>query len=181
MSIADLQSIGPYLQKLFGRWANLAVAAAGAAIMGYWKGAPEAYRVLFSFMLFLLAVDTITGIVAAWKSGDRLTSNRFGRTVMKLLVYGVIVGTFIFIDRLTGVGYAGSIFALLTIVGREVKSVFENIRRIEGKIGDGYDWSVLCKKALEALATGDKEKAEILLKDGGCGRDKAGENGSGGG
>ena len=89
----------------------------------------------FIFVIALLMVaDLITGIQAAKKRGEAITSNGFRRTAVKILVYGLLIVicekikmTF-FAELDLKVAYGVSLF----IVWIELKSLSENIYTITG-------------------------------------------------
>jgi len=82
----------------------------------------------------LMLADLITGIQAAQKRGEAITSNGFRRTAVKILIYALLIVicekiklTF-FADLDLKVSYGVSLF----IVMIELKSLSENIHTITG-------------------------------------------------
>lgn len=85
-------------------------------------------------VLILLLADLVTGVVAARKRGETVTSAGLHRTVVKLLVYeGAIALTFltqklVLKDFTSVLNIVGGYLALTQLV-----SVFENLNEIAGK------------------------------------------------
>lgn len=106
------------------------------ALIGWLTGllvsftAPIAPFILVAFGLIL--VDAITGIIAAKKNGDKITSRGFYRTVEKIVVYaGAILSCeavhVVFLPSVP-ITYGAS----LAIVMTELKSVLENTTIVSG-------------------------------------------------
>jgi hypothetical protein len=82
---------------------------------------------------FLVLVDLITGIVAARKRGEAITSQGLRRTLSKLAVYEValllafIAEKYLIIDLLPIAKIVSSFIAVT-----ELKSVYENLNEIGG-------------------------------------------------
>lgn len=81
---------------------------------------------------FFIAADTITGVVAANKRGERLTSKRGSDVIRKFLVYGVgvIVAHVIQQEFIADFPCMKIIAGLVAF--NEVKSIDENIKDISG-------------------------------------------------
>lgn len=84
--------------------------------------------------LILVAIDSLTGVWAAMKRGERITSAGFRRTVTKGLVYTIAILT----AHLAGVFlFAGAIPLVALVAGAiglvEAKSIFENLSVIQGQ------------------------------------------------
>jgi phage-related holin len=81
---------------------------------------------------FFIAADTITGVVAANKRGEKLTSKRGSDVIRKFLVYGVGVIVAHVVQR----EFLSDFPALKIIAGliafNELKSIDENIKDISG-------------------------------------------------
>jgi phage-related holin len=83
-------------------------------------------RLLAIFIVFLVIIDFITGIVKARHLKEKIESNKFRRTVLKLYIYYSLVITLGIVDYMVGanlflrVGYA---FIGIT----EGKSILENL------------------------------------------------------
>jgi len=81
---------------------------------------------------FFVAADTITGVIAAFKSGQEITSKRFRDAIPKYIVYGV--GIFVayvlqkqFFPEFPAMKIIGGLISL-----GELKSIDENIHKITG-------------------------------------------------
>jgi phage-related holin len=84
-------------------------------------------------VLVLTLVDLITGIIAARKVGEKITSRGIRRTVVKLFVYQVACCcAFLCETYLTG-SIVPCLKILTTLIGlTELKSVLENLDKIYG-------------------------------------------------
>ena len=96
----------------------------------------------------LIFTDTITGVWAAKKRGDKITSKALGRTVTKMMLYSIAIfltfGFEIMFPALQVVHIGQIASGYICLV--ELKSVFENISDITGL----NIWSHLVKK-IDAL------------------------------
>lgn len=88
---------------------------------------------VLAVVLLLTAIDLVTGVIAARKRGEVITSSGFKRTIIKLFVYEVVIilsflieqyltGPFVPIENILA-GYIGI---------TELKSVLENLESITG-------------------------------------------------
>lgn len=86
------------------------------------------------FTGILIFSDTITGIWAALKRGEKVTSKGLGRTVTKMCLYSLVIGlTFAFEHFFTALqiihmGQIASGYICLV----ELKSIYENVSSITG-------------------------------------------------
>lgn len=84
-------------------------------------------------VIVLTMVDLVTGIMAARKRGEPITSAGFGRTVVKILVYqvatlcGFLAQKYLVLDVLPVCTLVTSLIGLT-----EMKSVLENLDTISG-------------------------------------------------
>lgn len=89
-------------------------------------------EMLFS-LLFLVLVDLITGVIAAYKKKQKITSSKLSRTIAKILVYLTTV-TVVHVANdfiLFGADFIPlETFVVGFIAITEVKSIFENLNRI---------------------------------------------------
>ena len=81
---------------------------------------------------FLIAADLITGIVAAYKRGEPIRSERLKNTAVKMLVYNLLLtSSFIAETYLTPwIPFTNVALSFLAII--EVKSLGENFQSITG-------------------------------------------------
>ena len=81
---------------------------------------------------FLIVADLITGIVAAYKRGERIRSERLKNTAVKMLVYNLLLtSSFIAETYLTPwIPFTNVALSFLAII--EVKSLGENFQSITG-------------------------------------------------
>jgi hypothetical protein len=87
------------------------------------------------FLLFTVAVvfaDTITGIKAARKEGQRISSKGLYRTTEKIVVYFVAILIFEGAKNTFSIPFPITYMVAMMISGTELFSVAENIKRITG-------------------------------------------------
>lgn len=90
------------------------------------------YSIIFG-MLFLVACDLITGVIAAFKKKEKITSSKLSRTISKVLVYLVtIVITHVINDHLLFGPDVVPLESLVTsyIALTELKSILENLDKM---------------------------------------------------
>jgi phage-related holin len=91
----------------------------------------------------LIALDTVTGVVAARMSGKAIRSARFGRALVKLLAYGSVISVVaVAVNHVPGgVSVQGaSVSSVLTlIIATEGISVLENVRAMGFQLPLGLD------------------------------------------
>jgi hypothetical protein len=81
---------------------------------------------------FLIAADFITGIVAAHKKGEKITSRAMGRTIYKSLGYQLAVISGFALEFLIPGGLPIAKLAAGAIGLVEMKSLIENVKVITG-------------------------------------------------
>jgi phage-related holin len=87
------------------------------------------------FLLFTVAVvfaDTITGIKAAKKEGQKISSKGLYRTTEKIVVYFVAILIFEGAKNTFDISLSITYMVAMMISGTELFSVAENIKRITG-------------------------------------------------
>jgi uncharacterized membrane protein len=87
------------------------------------------------FLLFTVAVvfaDTITGIKAARKEGQKISSKGLYRTTEKIVVYFVAILIFEAAKNTFNIPFPITYMVAMMISGTELFSVAENIKRITG-------------------------------------------------
>lgn len=87
------------------------------------------------FLLFTVAVvfaDTITGIKAARKEGQKINSKGLYRTTEKIVVYFVAILIFEGAKNTFNIPFPITYMVAMIISGTELFSVAENIKRITG-------------------------------------------------
>jgi hypothetical protein len=87
------------------------------------------------FLLFTVAVvlaDTITGIKAAKKEGQRITSKGLYRTTEKIVVYFVSIMIFEGAKNTFSIPMPITYMVASMIAGTELFSIAENVKRITG-------------------------------------------------
>lgn len=109
---------------------NSLLTKAGILFISYFTPISEMIHV----MLIFLALDTISGIWASLKEGEKLQSNKLRKTVYKFLWYTVAVMLSWMMEKTFSVmdwtNLASIVAGFICFV--ELKSVFENITRITG-------------------------------------------------
>lgn len=119
------------LEKMFS--ASTAKAAIIIALSAIWQFISPIGDFIF-LIIFLLITDLITGIMAAKKRGEVITSSGFRRTFQKVVVYAlsIIVAEYIrivmFKDLQINVAFPIAIMIVIT----EFKSISENTLTITG-------------------------------------------------
>lgn len=80
----------------------------------------------------LVVADLVTGIAAAHKRGEKITSQGLKRSVVKTLVYqlAVIIGMVVDNHLIPGIGVLKVVSGLIAVT--EVKSIAENIKVLTG-------------------------------------------------
>lgn len=82
----------------------------------------------------LIFTDTLTGIMAAYKRGEKITSSEMRRSISKLFIYQtVLIGSFLIETFLIGGILPVSKLVAGTIGMVEVKSLLENAETILGQ------------------------------------------------
>jgi len=87
------------------------------------------------FLLFTVAVvfaDTITGIKAARKEGQKISSKGLYRTTEKIVVYFVAILIFEGAKNTFNIPFPITYMVAMMISGTELYSVAENVKRITG-------------------------------------------------
>lgn len=79
------------LTSLFAQAQTKVVAGAAGAVLGYFFPS-SATRDMFVVSGILLLMDTITGTIAAWQTGEAMQSRRFARVLAKAMVYSCVAG-----------------------------------------------------------------------------------------
>lgn len=109
----------------------------------------------------LVMIDMITGIWAAIKFKEPLTSSGFGRTISKLVLYGLGIAFCFGTEQLLldGIPLVKAFAGLIAM--REAKSFFENLNRISG-----IDfWSVALEKIQAATVKKLPEQDVVVEVD----------------
>jgi phage-related holin len=99
---------------------------------------------------FLIFTDTVTGIMAAKKRGEKLSSSGFRRVVAKMLTYQLAVLSGFFVETYIGVGFPVTKAVAGAIAISELSSMVENIQVVTGTKLDLTSMPTL-KKLLENL------------------------------
>lgn len=104
-------------------------------------------------MLIFLAVDTISGIWASLKEGQKIESHKLRKTVMKFLWYTIAVMLAYMMEETFHLGW--SRMANITagfICFVELKSIFENITRITNEPVFKRILNLLKRKSSETIS-----------------------------
>lgn len=101
-----------------------------AGVIGFF----EPLWVLMLWFFIFIACDTITGVCAAIKERQIITSNKLQRTIKKLMMYSMTVVLVHAIDTymMTIVDLGLARICATIICGVELYSIFENCYRITG-------------------------------------------------
>lgn len=149
---------------------KLYTAGIGAGILEGCRVVGELYGRLFDadpllvlLCVTLLVVDAVTGIAAALKRGEGISSKAFRRTGWKAIEYTAVAGAMIMVSNAFAHTWAHyvtdsmSVAALLYIASTEVMSIVENVtgsraaavrllRRIRGIRDDGPDGGLVIEE-----------------------------------
>ncbi len=80
----------------------------------------------------LVIADTITGIIAAQKRGDKITSKGFGRVMSKIIVYMMAILACYGVEVVLSIGGNVTYVAVGAIAFTELLSILENTRVVTG-------------------------------------------------
>lgn len=113
---------------------TLKVVTAGAmALFSFFFGA--VYNDAITAIIILMVMDTIFGIAAAYKQKQAITSRRFGRSVVKGIVYLTAISAGYFADLTIPYDFIQS--TMVAFVGvTEFISIIENMGRLGFKTPD---------------------------------------------
>ena len=81
---------------------------------------------------FLIAADLITGIIAARKRGEKISSAALRRTISKVCVYQLAIMSGFLVETYIGIGIPVSKMVAATIGMVELLSVLENLQQVHG-------------------------------------------------
>lgn len=135
----DLHLIPTYLAKALTdypvlKWGGVLVAVASEYLFG-----TDVVRNMAIAAFSLMFLDTITGFVAAFATGQPITSAKFSRILVKIVAYGSsIIVAAVVTRHLPGLVAAHStvVTAVIAIVlATEAVSILENIGKMGFKIG----------------------------------------------
>ena len=104
-------------------------------------------------MLIFLVIDTISGIWASLKSGEKLESGKLRRTVYKFLWYTIAVMASRMMEKTFHMSWsnlAGIIAGFICFV--ELKSIFENITKITNEPIFMRILNIFRKKSTETIS-----------------------------
>lgn len=85
---------------------------------------------LYIAIVVLIFFDFITAIVATYKTKEEISSAKASRTLLKLVVYGILTSSAVLVDKF--IFESGQLFAIVTlgfIAITEFISIMENIGR----------------------------------------------------
>lgn len=102
---------------------------------------------------FMIFVDTLTGIWRSLKAGHRLSSNKLGTTLSKLVLYQVLIVTALVMEKILVPLVPVVSLVAAAIAAREGLSVFENISSITG-----VDFLTLLKEKLSPVKKEEEKK-----------------------
>ena len=84
------------------------------------------------FTVFVVFADTVTGIMAAKKRGEEITSKGLYRTTEKIVVYFVSILIFEGAKNTFSIPFPITYMVASMIAGTELFSIAENVKRITG-------------------------------------------------
>lgn len=90
-------------------------------------------RPLVVVVSLLIFSDTITGILAAHKRGEKITSQGFSRTISKLFFYNLAIVLGFLMEKFVLLEVVPVVKAIVLVIGvTEFKSFLENFESITG-------------------------------------------------
>lgn len=110
-----------------GFWSGFLSAIAGWATSFLVPAAP-----FLGIVVFLVLADWITGVTAAKRRGEKITSKGFRRTVEKMLLYFISILASEGMRRVFAVNIPITYMAALAIAVTEFKSNIENVESVTG-------------------------------------------------
>jgi len=101
----------------------------------------------------LIILDLITGIMASWKAGEKITASRMAKTIYKLILYSIAIIATYLVQMIAADGVGLVRICALIIGATELKSIYENISRILG--GDLFKtlWQVIKGKVDDIVSS----------------------------
>jgi len=127
-----LEALGELTASLFApawKW----IVASGAAALAFVLPTGFQRDMALSCAAFIV-LDTGTGMMAAWQTGNPISSARFSRVLAKLFGYGsvVIVSSVAskFLTNGSDLGKAGVIGVMSLVLTTEGISILENVRKM---------------------------------------------------
>jgi phage-related holin len=142
-TLREIEGIGYFVFKVVGdiavpKW----VVAAGAAFLGYMLPT-EAQQSAFWGAIHLVAVDTVTGYLAARHEGQPPRSSKFGRILSKLTAYCALLSVAVTVSRhvpgASAVQGASVTGVLTLVILTEALSILENVKRMGFSLPWGID------------------------------------------
>jgi phage-related holin len=108
----------------------------------------------------LIIIDLMTGILASWKSGKKITASRMAKTIYKLILYSVAIIATYLVQMIAADGVGLVRICALIIGATELKSIYENISRITG--GDLFRmiWEVI-KSKIDEITSAMPSKSNV--------------------
>lgn len=105
----------------------------------------------------LILIDFTTGVVAAYKRGEKITSSGMRRTISKLVVYEIGLMTGFLVETFLLSGVLPVVKLVAAAIGMvEIKSIFENLDSISG----GSVFKTIVQSLGSANEIKDKIKSE---------------------
>lgn len=97
-------------------------------------------KMFVNLVLFLVAIDFITGLYASLKRGDKFRASKMVRTVEKIALYSVSIISAYLLQKISGDGDWMPRVVALFIGATELKSIFENVSSVTGTNVIGMVW-----------------------------------------
>lgn len=81
----------------------------------------------------LIAIDLATGLLAAKKRGDKITSAGLKRTVVKITIYEIAIALAFITETYLSLGFMPLARIVSSFIGvTELKSIYENLNELGG-------------------------------------------------
>jgi len=102
--------------------------------------------VYINLVIVLIGIDLFTGVYASYKEGQKITARKMGKTLEKFLFYTIAIIAAYILQRIANDGDLLPRIVALYIGAIELKSIFENIKRITGNGMFDMLWTVIKDK-----------------------------------
>lgn len=119
MNLISIQVVWTMLNNLVKHWVTETIVAICAILLPL--------KVSIIAITVLMIADLVTGIMAAVKRGDKISSNRFGSTIQKFIIYNICLISGFVLEKYLAMDVFPLSKIMAGIVGmRELISVLEN-------------------------------------------------------
>ncbi len=89
-------------------------------------------KMFVHLVALLIVLDMVTGIIGAWKAGEKITAKRMSTTVLKIILYSIAIIATYLVQLIANEGVGFVRICALIIAATELKSIYENIGKMLG-------------------------------------------------